>query len=70
METIKKRVGLLKGMHEYVLGHISDEEAYMTWILLVPDEPDEEDFQNIAEDDELWEESCELFSRVVRSYEN
>ena len=69
METVKKRVEILKGMHEYVLGHISDEEAYMSWICIVPDEPDDTDFRSIAEDDELWKYSCRLFGRLLKRYE-
>lgn len=63
------RKDLLKQMHEYVRLHIDDEEAYMDWIVLVPDEPDEEDFENIAEDEELWKCCCILFGKIIRRYE-
>lgn len=62
------KVKLLKGMHEYVR-NINDERAYMRWINIVPDEPMEDDFEFIAEDKELWTDTCELFADLVKRYE-
>ena len=66
---LKVRKDLLKQMHEYVRLHIDDEEAYMDWIIFVPDEPDEEDFENLAEDEELWKCCCRLFGKLIKRYE-
>lgn len=65
-KTIEIRVKLLKGMHQYII-EIGDEDIYMDWVTLaVPDEPREDDFESIAEDDENWVECCSLFGRLVK----
>lgn len=64
------RVSLLKEMHNYVMHHIQYEEAYMQWVTnAVPDEPRQEDFDFIAEDNDLWKLSVNTFRRAVRRYE-
>lgn len=69
-ETMKDmRIGFLKQMHEYIQFHIDDEEAYGRWILIVPDEPTEDDFEYIADDSELWTEVCTVFGKLVKEYE-
>ena len=51
-EMVNIRIKLLKDMHQYII-EIGDEEIYMDWVTLaVPDEPREDDFESIAEDDE------------------
>lgn len=60
----KYRIRKLKAMHEMVL-NIDDENYYMTWIYTVPDEPTEEDFIDIAEDIETYNETEELFKRLI-----
>ena len=48
----KVRIEQLKAMHS-LMQNANDEEIYMTWITLgVPDEPHEDDFVYIAEDDD------------------
>ena len=55
------RVAQLKAMHDGML-NVNDEELYMTWIALgVPDEPTEDDFEWIAENDESYNECFDLF---------
>lgn len=69
-ETIKDmRMGFLKQMHEYIRCHIGDEEAYERWILIMPDESSEEDFESIADDDELWVDVCTVFGKLIKEYE-
>jgi hypothetical protein len=63
------RVSTLKKMHDAVLD-IPDEEAYMTWIYFMPDEPSESDFESIAEDDEEWNGIIKLFLRLLMTYNN
>lgn len=63
------RMNLVGGMNEYVK-YMNDENAYMSWIMLVPDEATEEDLQDIAEDDEMFQEVVELFNRLVKKYGN
>lgn len=62
-----ERVELLKHMHEIVRS-INDEDAYMTWICLVPDCPTEEDFECIAEEDDDMQEIEQCFCRLIARY--
>lgn len=65
-EMVNIRIKLLKDMHQYII-EIGDEEIYMDWVTLaVPDEPREDDFESIAEDDENWCECCSLFYRLAK----
>lgn len=64
---IKSRVKLLKLMHEIMM-NMNHEEAYMTWIYIVPDEPSDDDFEYIAEDDDDFNEVVELFQRLFDRY--
>ena len=61
------RVKLLKTMDE-IVGDISDENAYMSWIATVPDQASDDDFEYIAEDQELSDEVCEKFARIMKNY--
>ena len=60
----KYRIRKLKAMHEMVL-NIDDENYYMNWIYTVPDCPSEYDFEDIAEDVEMYNEVEELFKRLI-----
>lgn len=69
-ETMRDmRINFLKQMHEYIQFHINDENAYMIWILIVPDDPQEDDFEFIAEDEELWTSACTTFGKIIKEYE-
>ena len=62
----KVRIEQLKAMHS-LMQNANDEEIYMTWITLgVPDEPHEDDFVYIAEDDDAYNECFDLFVRLIR----
>lgn len=64
-ETIRVRIEQLKAMHSLMM-NTNDEEIYMTWIALgVPDCPREDDFEDIAEDDESYNECFDLFIRLI-----
>ena len=58
------RIGKLKAMHNMML-LVNDEDYYMTWIAVVPDEPTEEDFEEMAEDTEFYNEAEALFKRLI-----
>ena len=51
-------------MHE-LMCQANDENIYMTWIYLMPDEPSEEDFEYIASDDEAYNECFDLFVKLI-----
>lgn len=59
-----KRIALLKRMHDVML-NISNEDYYMAWIYIMPDEPTEEDFIDIAEDEDMFNEVLYHYSGIV-----
>lgn len=61
----KVRVEQLKAMHE-LMRNANDEEIYMTWIYTMPDEPSEEDFTDIALDDEMYNECFDAFIDLIK----
>ena len=64
-DLIKTRITPLKQMNAYII-NLGDEEIWMEWIMVgVPDEPCEEDYQFIAEDDKSWIDICELFGQLI-----
>lgn len=64
-----KRAKLIELMHEYLQYEVDDEEAYMSWINLVPDEPNSEDFEFIANDIDEWKDCVRLFGSLVKNYD-
>lgn len=60
------RVALLKKLHDIML-NMSDENAYFDWIIYMPDEPTEEDFEDIAESRDYLE-YLEEFIEIFRTY--
>ena len=62
---VKKRITQLKEMHNRMLDE-DDEDIYMEWITYgVPDEPTEDNFESIAEDNEAFEKCFELFLKLI-----
>ena len=64
---IRMRADQLEAMHR-VIQNTNDEEIYYTWILVVPDEPSREDFEELAADDADYNEVCDLFVRLVQDH--
>ena len=58
------RIAQLKAMHTLML-EANDEGIYMTWIYLMPDCPTEEDFIDIAMDDDQYNECFDLFVKLI-----
>ena len=58
------RINQLKAMHT-LMCEANDELIYMRWIYLMPDCPSEEDFEDIAIDDEEYNECFDLFVKLV-----
>ena len=68
-EIIKLRVQFLWDFHKYII-ELGDEDIYLAWVEEgVPDEPDDDDMLEIAEDDALWVDTVEVFSRLTAEYE-
>ena len=62
--TREARINQLKAMHSLML-EANDEGIYMTWIYRMPDEPSEEDFIDIAMDDEQYNGCFDLFVKLI-----
>lgn len=64
-ELVATRKQLLKEMDEYVRNKIGDDFIYVSiWtVTAVPDAPDEEDYDTIAEYDDLWILAVKTFAK-------
>ena len=62
--TRDARVAQLSAMHQ-LIANCNDENIYMSWIYLMPDGATEEDFIDIAMDDEMYNECWEKFLRLA-----
>lgn len=64
---IQQRAAVLASM-DHVIRTANHEDAYETWILVVPDQADDDDFVSIAEDDEEFEYACKTFVRLIELF--
>ena len=62
--TKEARINQLNLMHRLMI-EANDENIYMTWILLMPDEPTDEGIEDIAMDDEAYNECFDLFVELI-----
>ena len=61
------KIDLLKQMDKYICEVVGDEEIWEIWIALgVPDEATDEDYQYMAEDEDTWKYTCNLFGRLIQ----
>lgn len=51
-----------------IMTHMNDENAYMEWIQVVPDGATQEDFEAIADDEDLFDETVYLFKDLMERY--
>lgn len=66
-ETLNDRIKCLQNM-DTAMKFINDEEngVYESWLSVgVPDGASDEDFEEIAKDDESYFETCELFAGLI-----
>ena len=61
------RIDLIRGMNAIVIS-MNNENAYMRWINIVPDQCDDDDLEYIAESDELFTETVQLFVKIMKWY--
>ena len=57
----------VKMMHQIMLS-MNNEDAYMSWIYTMPDQPTEEDFEYFADDDDEYNDLRETFDRIFKRY--
>ena len=49
---------------------VNDEDAYFHWTIIgVPDEPMEEDYESIADDENEWEDIVKYFATLIKDYD-
>ena len=63
--TRDARAAQLKAMHE-MISNCNDEFIYESWIYTMPDGATEEDFNDIALNEELYNECFDKFLRLVK----
>lgn len=56
------RILWIKSMNTVILDD-GDEALWWGWISIVPDEPQEDDFEFIADTEELWDDCWNFFKR-------
>lgn len=64
---MRERYEIMKAMH-IIVQAMNNEDAYMKWILTVPDEASDEELFEIAEDEELFADACSAFKSVMKTY--
>lgn len=63
---MEKRIANLKAMNDYICNVVGDENIWIQWITYgVPDGATADDYEYIAEDDELYNDICSLFSELT-----
>lgn len=68
MNKEENRIEILKAMHT-IMTYMNNENAYWSLVTLgVPDEPQEDDFESIAEDEDSFNEVAEHFTEVFKEY--
>ena len=63
------RILQLEAMHT-LMQNANDEGIYMSWIYTMPDGATEEDFKDIALDDEMYNECFDVFVRLIKKEGN
>ena len=66
-DNIEDMAEIVKAMNTIVKG-LNDEYAYYDWIDIVPDEAKNDDFKDIAEDDEILTATLKRFKLIIAKY--
>lgn len=63
---IEERIQLLRRANQYVLSHINDKTLIIDWwFLVVPDEPTDEDYFDLAMDDDDYLHVLQTFTNIL-----
>jgi len=65
MDIITLRANIMGGMNEHIK-ELGDEAIWMKWIMVFPDECDEEELMEMAEDEETYLEVIECYARCLK----
>lgn len=64
----EQRKDIVMRMHSYIIYGIGDDYAYEDWVTNdVPDEPNEEDFNDFT-NAEVFSQTCKDFAKIVKGY--
>lgn len=66
---LEARMDQLRAMHT-LMQNANDEGIYMSWIYTMPDGATEEDFMDIALDDENYNECFDAFVKLIKKEGN
>lgn len=66
MTVVQERMEFLKKL-DTIIRYINDEEFHDVWFTYFPDGADKYDLEYIASDDEMFNETCSIFSRCISS---
>lgn len=61
------RADFVRSMNN-IITHLNDEDAYMKWIQVVPDGAVQDDFEAIADDEDLFDSTVYLFKDLMERY--
>lgn len=64
---MRERYEIMKAMNTLVMA-MNNEDAYMEWILTVPDQATDDDLMDIAKDDGLFADACAAFKSAMHDY--
>jgi DNA-directed RNA polymerase subunit RPC12/RpoP len=67
--NLEARINQLSAMHT-LMCNANDEYIYGTWIYVMPDGATEEDFKDIALDDDMYNECFDLFVKLIKKEGN
>ena len=62
-----ERADFVRSMNN-IMVHMNDENAYMKWITVVPDGATQDDFEAIADNEELFDGVVYLFKDLMERY--
>lgn len=62
-----ERADFVRSMNN-IMVHMNDENAYMKWIQVVPDGATQDDFEAIADNEELFDSTVYLFKDLMDRY--
>lgn len=62
-----ERADFVRSMNN-IMVHMNDEDAYMKWIQVVPDGATQDDFEAIADNEELFDGTVYLFKDLMERY--
>lgn len=63
----KERAEFVQSMND-IVRHLNDENAYSRWIEVVPDGAEQANFEYIADEEELFDETVYLFKNIMKRY--